>query len=1013
MGICTTDDKRRDKEQKIIESNQGYHLSGIKPGLKKGEKPSVERPSNVESINDPGQSRNIIQDPNITGNLNEIPEKPDGDISKNLINGIEVTREPIENKNGIINQKESDNRINYNNSIFKSQEKSQVKALNNETNNNIYQPNAGNDKSDRKSDIQDNTNLNNENFSINYEEADINKDYYLICPTCKLYITNVESVEYDSDSSDFKFKYKCFCNEVKEDYLRFIIKEEKPICNNHNDEIKFLCQDCSTQICEQCKNDNHNIHNIKYIISYEAIPEQIMNSISEKEDTFKGFSLFKKIFNFYKNSPIITKLPDYNLEENGKNLNENKLRNTNVKNSEINPELGNNGEEEVNNLEKNLNNLLDNKSEKKENDMNQNNSEKESQKNPENNDVLNNIIIPENNNIPEEQMNNSRKNNESNVQKSYIKSDEKDNNIIGVNLNNPGNENNNNDNLNNPNEINNIDNLNNPNENNNNDYLNNPGNENNNNDILNNVENEINNNDNLNNPGNENNNNDILNNVENEINNNNGEVDFNNLGQMPNIDNSQINNEKPEVIEPNNFINNQDLGRIDNENIRISNKRPPEELEININSQNEEINPFKNNLNEPKPEENSSNVNPLNNINNDLNNDRESVKKNDINDNMNDGINNNMNDNFQIINNDFGNKNTDSNINKVGNDESNINVDENKNSDVNSNLNDINNREDLEGKKINNSNANDNKISWDIKPNNSNVLKQYINTKTLIGHEDRIVSLIMLSSGYIATGSYDMTVKIWDITKDEKEALIGQKCSVGFMLCLLELNPNELLAGNSENCIDVFNLEDLKSIDPEYRLFGHSLWISALVKCDEDHFASASNDAKIFIWDSHKKNKMKELLGHTDCILTMILLENGNLCSGSADNTIRLWDWKNEKCLSYFKAHNNWVKSIYQFNSQILLSGSDDRKIKIWNTNLDLLGELKGHKHSVRTFCKIDDNYFASGSFDNTIKIWDFNEQKCVYTLEGHISNVICIINYNNKLISCSNDKTIKIWEEI
>ena len=116
MGICTTDDKRREKEQKIIESNQGYHLSGIKPGLKKGEKPSVERPSNDEPINDPGQSRNIIQDPNITGNLNEIPEKPDGDISKNYINGIEVTREPIENKNGIINQKESDNRINYNNS---------------------------------------------------------------------------------------------------------------------------------------------------------------------------------------------------------------------------------------------------------------------------------------------------------------------------------------------------------------------------------------------------------------------------------------------------------------------------------------------------------------------------------------------------------------------------------------------------------------------------------------------------------------------------------------------------------------------------------------------------------------------------------------------------------------------------------------------------------------------------------------------------------------------------------
>jgi len=299
----------------------------------------------------------------------------------------------------------------------------------------------------------------------------------------------------------------------------------------------------------------------------------------------------------------------------------------------------------------------------------------------------------------------------------------------------------------------------------------------------------------------------------------------------------------------------------------------------------------------------------------------------------------------------------------------------------------------------------------DIFNTNNKVLKQYKNTKTLIGHKDQIVSLIQLSSGYICTGSYDYSIKIWDISKDPKEALITTKYSIGFVLCLLELMPNELFAGNSENCIDVFNLADKKSVEPDNRLFGHSLWVTALVKCDENHFASASNDTKIFIWDSNKKNKLNELLGHFDCILTMILLENGFLCSGSADQNIRIWDWKNGNCLSCQKAHNDWVKSIYQFNSQILLSGSDDRIIKIWNLNLDLLGELKSHKNSIRAICKIDDNFFATGSFDNTIKIWNFNEKKCVSNLVGHAYNVICIIKYDDKLISCSSDKTIKIWE--
>ena len=91
-----------------------------------------------------------------------------------------------------------------------------------------------------------NNNDNNQQKEIlnnNYENLDSNKNYYLICPDCNLYILSVTSVEYDSDKNDFKFIYHCpynnSINETKEEYLYTILKEEKPICKeNNNQEIK-------------------------------------------------------------------------------------------------------------------------------------------------------------------------------------------------------------------------------------------------------------------------------------------------------------------------------------------------------------------------------------------------------------------------------------------------------------------------------------------------------------------------------------------------------------------------------------------------------------------------------------------------------------------------------------------------------------------------------------------------------------------------------------------------------
>ena len=327
---------------------------------------------------------------------------------------------------------------------------------------------------------------------------------------------------------------------------------------------------------------------------------------------------------------------------------------------------------------------------------------------------------------------------------------------------------------------------------------------------------------------------------------------------------------------------------------------------------------------------------------------------------------------------------------------------------MNNNINNNNQIEETANLNQNNNNNKMNEINNNGDFKSQNLDLKYHEVKTLKGHSDKIVSLIELESGHIVTGSYDHTIRVWDLNKD---ICIMTKIESGYVFCLLEFEPNMILAGTSENNIDLWDISSQNN-EIEFSFRKHILWVNCLVKCDDDHFASAGNDAIICIWDYKHRELKYHLEGHIDCILTLIKLKDGNLCSGSADFTIKIWDWKQKIVnLTIKTSHKKWVKCICQLNDGTLLSGSEN--ICVWSKKyFSPIKNLTDHKHYIRSICQIDDNHFASGSFDKTIKIWDIRDFTVTQTIKAHDSNIICIIKLkDNKLVSCSNDKTIKIWE--
>jgi WD40 repeat protein len=297
--------------------------------------------------------------------------------------------------------------------------------------------------------------------------------------------------------------------------------------------------------------------------------------------------------------------------------------------------------------------------------------------------------------------------------------------------------------------------------------------------------------------------------------------------------------------------------------------------------------------------------------------------------------------------------------------------------------------------------------------------------KSITAHDKIIVCMIELENKMIATGSYDNTIKIWNLENPE-ETCEREIQENGKIFSLLEFEPNILITSidytPEEGIQDINQVKvedivikcyDLNEREPKslFSLTQHKLRVNCLVKCSDKFFASCSNDNDIIIWDYVKRAYCQTLSGHNDCVLSMIQLRNKNLCSGSADMTMRIWNWESGDCLSIITGNNHWIKCLCELDNGYIISGLQNNLIEIWN-NKENINELRGHTRSVRSICQIGNtNYIASASFDHTIKIWDLDNSQCVKTLDKHTSSVINVIYHSNGyLISCSNDRTIKTW---
>ncbi|MCJ1402000.1 hypothetical protein MMC11_005219 [Xylographa trunciseda] len=209
--------------------------------------------------------------------------------------------------------------------------------------------------------------------------------------------------------------------------------------------------------------------------------------------------------------------------------------------------------------------------------------------------------------------------------------------------------------------------------------------------------------------------------------------------------------------------------------------------------------------------------------------------------------------------------------------------------------------------------------------------------RLLMGHAHNVCALdVSNDGGWIVSGSWDGSARIWSVGKWECEAVLeGHEGSVWGVLAY---DKDTVITACADKLIRIFSPTGklLKT------LRGNKDVVRALCRVPKGHasraeIASASNEGVIRLWQLNGR-QVGELLGHESFIYSLASLPNGELMSSGEDRTVRIW--KGMECIQTIThpAISVWGVAVCAENGDIV-SGASDRIVRVFSRSSDRQAE--------------------------------------------------------------------------
>ena len=325
------------------------------------------------------------------------------------------------------------------------------------------------------------------------------------------------------------------------------------------------------------------------------------------------------------------------------------------------------------------------------------------------------------------------------------------------------------------------------------------------------------------------------------------------------------------------------------------------------------------------------------------------------------------------------------------------------------------------------------------------------NNQLLTGHKNSINCITVFKDKYIASGSSDHTINIYDASSNDLTLKPIKKLSFhvdavdsivnidkgNFIvssgrddkLCIW--NTKEILDNKDINVINSDSLysneyKENKKILPKKYIFTESVEVYNLCPLSTGDIIILGRDGTIKLVDKNLKKIKNIFTINYGPVLSLDEFEENIIITGGANSHLKLYDIIKKRCLCKYIFDNSYEYKIncvikLKKEKNIFLTGGNDKVIRIlkyekknkyMELNINDFDKLVGHEGDIYCLLELLDGRIASGSADFNIKIWDLNNKICLQTLDGHRNPIICLAQLNDgRLISGSTDEYIYLWK--